>query len=94
MKRRVILSTLLREFISHLSPELKKKVRKVLDEILNNPKAGKLLMGRLAGFFSYKIGKVRIVYCLKDSDIFIVSVGPRKTVYEKILLEMAHQTSR
>ena len=90
MKRSLILSDTLREFIRHLPPNLKRKIKNGLREIAGNPSAGKTLRDELAGLRSYRIGNCRIVYQVNERAITLITVGPRKTVYQKAALELKH----
>ncbi len=65
---------------------MKRILRKVL-ELKENPKLGSMLVslkddtfGRL---FRLRVGKFRVIYAVDrdESVIYVVTVGPRKTVY-------------
>jgi len=66
-----------------LHPDLKQKVRSVLDAVVANPSVGKALRDELAGLRSCRVGRLRIVYRAVGSVIEIVAVGPRPTIYEE-----------
>lgn len=91
MKYPLIISDELRDFLRHLPPDIKKKIKEAFGEISSDPNAGKLLREELEGLRSYKIGRVRVVYRLETAAISLIAIGPRKTIYQKILLEMKHQ---
>lgn len=76
------------ETICHLPPEVKRKVRSALDEIAAKPSVGKELIEDLSGFWSYKLGKLRIIYRIEGSSIRVMAVGPRVSIYEKLVLEL------
>ena len=71
------------DFIRHMHPEIKKKIKSSLKIILPNPHSGKSLKGELAGLKSFRTGRFRIIYkiSLKQS-IDVVTVGPRSIIYE------------
>ncbi len=92
-RRPLDLADHLLELIAHLAPELKKKVRFALDEIENDPGSGKPLSDELQGYRSYKLGQWRIIYQEKTSAIEIVSLGPRRTIYQKVVLEIRKRKS-
>jgi len=71
------------DFIRHMHPEIKKKIKSSLKIILSNPNSGKSLKGELAGLKSFRTGRFRIIYkiSLKQS-IDVVTVGPRSIIYE------------
>ena len=69
-----------------LHPGIKRKVRAALDDILEDPEAGKALREELEGLRSYRVGRWRIVYrCGPRRIIDIVAVGPRRVIYEETL---------
>jgi len=82
---RLKLSEETRSLIRHLHPELKRKVRAALEQILRDPCTGKALRDDLRGLHSFPVGRLRIIYRLFPSIIEIVAIGPRKTIYENTL---------
>jgi len=65
-------------------PQIKRKIRAALDCILDNPDSGKSLRDELKGLRSFKVGRIRIIYRISsDHDIEIVTIGPRKTIYQE-----------
>jgi len=76
-----------RDLVRHLSPQMKRKVREALRDILRDPNAGKPLQRELEGYWSLRIGRHRIIYRPDDAGSEIVAIGPRKSIYE----EMARQ---
>ena len=81
--------TTVRELIRHLHPELKKKVREALDDVLADPACGKPLHRELEGYWSLRLGRIRIIYRPDRAGSEIVAIGPRKTIYQ----EMAGQAT-
>lgn len=81
--RRLRVSDDVASSIRGLHPDLKRKVRCALRDILDDPTIGKLLRDELAGLHSCRIGRFRIVYRAAGSVIEIVAVGPRRTIYEE-----------
>jgi mRNA interferase RelE/StbE len=72
------------KFIKQLHPELKRKIKFALHEIITNPSAGKSLKDELFGLRSYRIKKIRIIYRIcADKIIELVTIGPRKSIYEE-----------
>jgi mRNA interferase RelE/StbE len=72
--------TLIRE----CHPLLKKKIRAGLEHIVNDPHAGKSLKAELEGLKSYRVGRFRIIYRISSENyIEIVTIGPRKLIYEE-----------
>lgn len=91
MRRSLVASDALRDVLRHLPPALKHKVRQALDEMVANPVSGKPLRDELLGLFSYRLGRVRIIYRVKQDAIILVTIGPRPTVYQKAALELKQQ---
>ena len=91
MKRLLVIGESLEELVRHLSPQLKRKVRYCLEEILENPDSGKELKQELLGLRSFKLGKLRIIYRKHPSAVEIITLGPRSTIYEKVALEIKHK---
>ncbi len=65
-------------------PQLKKKIRAGLRQILTEPESGKSLKDDLEGLKSYWIRRFRIIYRISSKQIIdVVAVGPRKNIYEE-----------
>lgn len=77
-----------RDFIRRLHPELKRKVRAALADILDDPSCGKALKEELEGYWSLRVGRSRIIYRIGDGVIEIVAVGPRGSIYEETALKI------
>ena len=78
-----------RNLIRRLHPELKRKVRAALSDILENPRCGKALKEELEGYWSLPIGRSRIIYRPgAGSSVEIVAIGPRDTIYEDALRQI------
>ena len=71
-----------RNFIKRLHPELKRKIRAALSDILENPGCGKALKEELEGYWSLPVGRTRIIYRTREKTVEIVAIGPRNTIYE------------
>jgi mRNA interferase RelE/StbE len=69
--------------IRGLHPDLKRKVRSALGDIVEDPTIGKPLREELDGLHSCRISRLRIVYRAVGSVIEIVAVGPRRTIYQE-----------
>ena len=69
--------------IRGLHPDLKKKVRSALRDIIEDPGVGKILREELAGLRSCRVSRFRIVYRVTGGVIEIVAVGPRRTIYQE-----------
>ena len=72
--------TLIRE----CHPLLKKKIKAGLKHILRDPHMGKSLKADLEGLKSFRVGRFRIIYRISSENyIEIVTIGPRKIIYEE-----------
>ena len=80
----VSLSETARQILRHLHPNLKRSLRKALDDLASNPFAGKPLQEELAGLWSLPVARYRIIYQINDAGITVVFLGPRRTVYERL----------
>jgi len=69
--------------IRGLHPDLKRKVRSALGDILDDPAIGKLLRDELDGLRSCRVGRFRIVYREAGTGVEIVALGPRRTIYQE-----------
>ncbi len=94
MRRSLVVSDDLRDFIRHLPPALKGKIKRGLEEILAGPHSGKPLRDDLTGLHSYRIGEIRIVYQADTRAVTLITVGPRKTVYQKAALELKRRAEK
>lgn len=79
--------------IRGLHPDLKRKVRSALDDILADPTVGKVLRDELAGLQSCRVARFRIVYRVTDEVVEIVAVGPRRSIYEETWRRVSHGPS-
>lgn len=80
---RLKVSAEVRNVIRRLHPELQRKIRAALADILDDPTCGKGLKEELAGYWSLRVGRTRIIYRLAGSSVEIAAVGPREMIYEE-----------
>ena len=72
------------EMLKGMHPELKRKVKFALKNILSDPHSGKSLSDDLKSLNSFRVGRFRIIYRIASGRIVeIVAVGPRKRIYEE-----------
>ncbi|MBM4266475.1 MAG: cytotoxin [Deltaproteobacteria bacterium] len=69
--------------IRGLHPDLKRRLRRSLDDIVVEPEVGKPLRDELAGLRSCRSGRLRIIYEVTEAVIVIVAIGPRRTIYQE-----------
>ncbi len=73
------------KLIRGLHPEIKSAIRVALETIVTEPYCGKALKDDLKGLNSFRVKRYRIVYRIlpKQKILEIVTVGPRKNIYEE-----------
>jgi len=83
--------------ISKLHPEHKKQVKQALNDLRQNPHAGKVLHEELFGSKSLRSKRHRIIYNIDEEGKFlqVYHIGSRRDVYDKFqrLLRELHQSS-
>ena len=72
-----------RDIVRRLHPELKRKVRAALTDIIKDSTCGKALKDELEGYWSLRVGRIRIVYRPVVETVEIVAIGPRETIYRE-----------
>ena len=72
----------IREEIRTYPPDVKRRIRRALDELRLDP-SGKDLGDSLAGYASFRVGRFRIIYRLTESAVEIAAVGSRETLYQE-----------
>lgn len=73
-----------KKLIRHSHPQLKRKLRDALRMIIDDPLCGKALKEELIGLRSLRVGRIRVIYSIvEDSIIEVITIGPRKTIYEE-----------
>jgi mRNA interferase RelE/StbE len=80
----VALSKTSHEILRRLHPDIKRSIRKALDELSKNPYAGKPLKEELSGLWSLSVSHHRIIYQLETNGITIVYIGPRRDIYQQV----------
>ncbi|HUN68744.1 MAG TPA: type II toxin-antitoxin system RelE/ParE family toxin [Burkholderiales bacterium] len=70
--------------VRELHPQIKRKLRGALDAIAADPGCGKPLKEELAGLWSLRVGKFRVIYRVRTGRrIDLVAFGPRERIYEE-----------
>jgi mRNA interferase RelE/StbE len=86
VRQRLRVPTHVAELIRGLHPGIKRKVRAALGSLLDDPLAGKPLKDELDGLRSLRVARFRVIYRIGDQGMIeVVSVGPRKSIYEETL---------
>lgn len=72
-----------KKFLKKLDKSIQERILEKLNLLNANPKLGKPLIGNMAGFWSLRIGKIRVLYQISESEliIYVMNVGHRKSVY-------------
>jgi len=82
MSYNIFYSTISVKQIKKLDKPLKIQVLKKIAELKENPKLGKPLGNILKNKRSLRIGKYRVLYSIKGTDVVIAEVGHRKEIYD------------
>lgn len=71
--------------LRELPVDVRKRARRGLERLAEDPRAGKPLHGELAPFWSYRVGDYRVVYEIRDEEIavLVVMLGHRREIYER-----------
>lgn len=80
---RLLISVTAKKQLKKLKRVHQKAIIAALEDIKDNPLAGKPLTRELTGKFSYRVGILRIIYkfSLKDKTIYVLTAGHRATIY-------------
>jgi mRNA-degrading endonuclease RelE of RelBE toxin-antitoxin system len=83
-KYNVVLSRQTERFFKNLEGKDKTNIQECLISLEEDAYAGKSLHGDLKENFSLRVGKLRIIYTVSEKDkiVYVVAVGPRKSVYQ------------
>ena len=86
MPYRILIPPHVEQQIVKLHPHLKKKIRSALDDLANDPFQGKPLKEELAGLYSYRVARYRIIYSIHRHilEVHVIALGPRKTIYQSV----------
>lgn len=72
--------------IRGLHPQIKRKLRGALEVVAADPSCGKPLKEELAGLWSLRVGRFRLIYRVgAGRRIDLVAFGPRERIYEETL---------
>ena len=80
--------------VRSLHPQIKRKIRSALDEIIKESASGKQLRGELAANRSFRVGKIRIIYREKDGILEIVAIGRREIIYYETTLLLRQSSNK
>jgi mRNA-degrading endonuclease RelE of RelBE toxin-antitoxin system len=86
---RLEVSQAVRNLITHLPPELKRKVKAAFRAIAADPYQAKELKDELVGLRSYRLGTARIIFRLTGQVVEVIALGPRRDIYERVAAELS-----
>ena len=86
---RLEMSQAVRNLITHLPPDLKRKVRAAFRAIAADPHQAKELKDELVGLRSYRLGNARIIFRLTGQVVEVIAFGPRRDIYERVAAELS-----
>ena len=71
------------DFFRKLDKNIQEKIGKKIEFLKNNPQLGKPLTGNLAGLWSLRVDKYRILYRILNDKliILVLDIGHRKNIY-------------
>ncbi len=71
--------------IRELPAVVARRVRNGLERLASDPRLGKPLQGSLAPFWSYRVGDYRVIYEIRDAELYVlvVLIGHRREIYER-----------
>ena len=81
------------EILRRLYPDIKRSIRKALDELSKNPYKGKPLKEELSGLWSFAVSQYRIIYQVETNAVTVVYIAPRRDVYQYIRELLAEKKS-
>jgi mRNA-degrading endonuclease RelE of RelBE toxin-antitoxin system len=80
---KLLLSQTFKKNYEKLPKDIQQKVKEGLQKIYLNSLSGKKLLGDLAGEFSFRIGRYRIIYFIdQGGSIWVETVRHRKDVFK------------
>lgn len=77
-----------------MHPDAKRKIRAALDVLRADPDLGDALRDELVGMRRLRVGRLSLVYRLRNGDVDVVAVGPRRTIYEDLAARMRRPPGR
>ena len=78
-----------RDLISHLPPQFKRKVKVALQTLGKDPHQAKELKDELEGLRSFRVARSRLILRINGPTVEIVAFGPRKNIYERAAQELS-----
>ena len=72
--------------IRRLDPQIRRRVRRAIETLVEDPLRGKPLQLALKGLRSWRTGDFRIIYRVIEQrlEILVVAIGHRRDVYDRL----------
>ncbi len=86
---RIEISRAVQATITHLPPELKRRVRTAFRALAINPYQAKALKDDLTGLRSYRLGTARIILRIAGEVVEVVAFGPRRDICKRVVAELS-----
>lgn len=86
MPFKVIIPPGVKKQIARFHPALKQKIRAALDDLALDPYQGKALKEDLAGLYSYRVIRYRIIYSIHRNllEVHVIAIGHRRRIYQAV----------
>jgi len=83
----VVLSERAESYYRKLPSDIQRRINKAIDTLEVNPLTGsniKKLTGTLKGLYRYRLGRLRIIYQVVESElkVLVIEIGPRGDIYK------------
>ncbi|HCJ11705.1 MAG: hypothetical protein A2Y14_01265 [Verrucomicrobia bacterium GWF2_51_19] len=82
MKHQVKVSSQVIEFLSHLAPAPRKKLKEGLRGLAELSGDLKELEGPLAGFYRLRVARYRVIFDIKEDIVYCIFAEQRNVIYE------------
>jgi len=80
---RLKLSPAVKKYVRSLHPLIRRDLQAAFVRLVKAPDSGKPLRGELAGLWSFKVRRFRVIYRIEDGFLILVAVGPGSTIYKE-----------
>lgn len=90
MKWRLVITPKVQAALRTFPPQTKRYIHEAFEEIRKDPWVGKPLRDELAGLYSFRAKRFRVVYRMSQHivTVVVIGVGHRKTIYEELSAEI------
>lgn len=72
------------KYLERLNEPMKSRILDALQGLKNEPPTGdiKATSGNLQGLYRLRIGNYRVLFAIRDNNIFVTNIAPRGQVYK------------